>query len=218
MIRKRPLTSSLFFFVAVAAALCVWLLFIAPVFQEKERVVRSENAALVKDIAEIETMDGSTDALDLMIAETDGNIRQRFESRAETADAAAAKIESLCKAIGITPTKIGLGPINLLHPAGAIAPALYSVDITFRIDSTKDAGPPIIRALESSASADFEVRGFVFRSPLPAPGETEDGEAEGTAEGGTASPGEAEDGDPETYADPNPVGEWIFTVTMFFYE
>ena len=210
MLRKRPLTSSLIFFVVVGAALCVWLLLAAPIFQEKERLVRSENAALAKDIAEIETMDGNTEELDKMIADTERAIQQKYSSRAETPDDAAARIEAICSGLGYYPSKIGLGPPVLLHPAGAIAPALYSIDITFQIESTEEAGAPVIRALESSASSDFVLTGFVYRAPPPPP--VADPENEEAADNGTEA-GAADDNE----AEPQP-GEWIFTVTLFFYE
>ena len=190
---KRPLTSSLIFFVVLVAALCIWLFLIAPVFQEKERLVRSENAALIKDLAEIDEMNGNTEELDTKIADTEGNIKQKYTSRAETADKAAARIESICAGLGYHPVKIALGQKTLLHSAGAFAPALYSVDITFLIESTEEAGTPVIRGLESYVSADFEVTGFVYRTAPPEDSEEEDEEA--------------------AYS-----GEWIFTATLYFYE
>jgi len=190
---KRPLTYSLIFFAALVIALCVWLVFFAPIFQEKERLVRSENAALIKDLAEIEEMDGSTEALDKKLSDTEGSIKQKYTSRAETADGAAARIESICVGLGYHPAKIAPGQKTLLHPGGAFAPALYSVDVSFLIESTEEAGAHIIRGLESCASADFEVTGFVYRALLPEESEEEDEEAE-------------------------PSGEWIFTATLYFYE
>jgi len=203
MLSKRPLTASLVFIIALAAALCVWLVFVAPIFQEKERLVRSENAALKKDVTEIEAMDGSVEELDGMIAATDGSIRQKYDSRAVTADGAAKVIEEICSGLGHSPLKISLGQRTLLFPAGAYAPALYSVDVTFLIESDEEAGAAIIRGLENRVSADFEVKAFVYRAQLPEPiGEEEEGEGE----------------DEAAYMPAPLSGEWIFTVTLYYYE
>jgi len=206
MTSKRPLKSTMIFFLVVAAVLCVWLLLIAPRFQEQERLVRSENAALVMDLAEIESMDGNTDELDRKIAETEGSIRQKFTSRADTADAAAARIEEICRGLGYFPSRIALGPQTLLHPAGVLTPAFYSVDITFQIDSDPAAGAAVIRGLENSPSTDFEIVGFVYRAFQP----------EGAGEDEDA--GEEADADEEAGEDVMGYGEWIFTVTLYFYE
>jgi len=204
MTNKRSLKSTMIFFLVVAAFLCVWLLFIAPRFQEQERLVRSENAALVMDLAEIESMDGSTDELDRKIAGTEGSIRQKFTSRADNADAAAGRIEEICRGLGYFPSRIALGPQALLHPAGVLTPAFYSVDITFQIDSDAAAGAAVIRGLENSPSADFEVVSFVYRAFKPeSAGEDAD---------------EDEGGDEEAVEDVANYGEWIFTVTLYFYE
>jgi len=200
MTNKRSLKSTMIFFLVVAAFLCVWLLLIAPRFQEQERLVRSENAALVMDLAEIESMDGSTAELDRRIAETEGGIRQKFTSRADTADAASARIEEICRGLGYFPSRIALGPQALLHPAGVLTPAFYSVDITFQIDSSAAAGADVIRGLENSPSADFEVVGFVYRAFQPEIADEDEEEDEDADE------------DIENY------GEWIFTVILYFYE
>jgi len=188
MTNKRPFTSTIIVFIVLAAAVCVWLLFAAPVFQEKEKQVRTENAALTKDIAEIESMNGNLEELEGKFSEIERNIEEKLSSRADTAQKAAALIENICAGLGLYPMKIAVGQETLLHPAGALMPALYSVDITFLIESLEEAGADVIRGLESSRTADFEVTGFVYRGFPP-----EDDE------GGYS-------------------GEWIIMATLYYYE
>jgi len=188
MSRKSPLTSSLIFFFIIAAFLFIWLLSAAPTFQEKERVVRSENAALAKDITEIKSMGGSTEALEKMMADTEGIIQQKYDSRADSLANVTARIESICAELGYTPSKLVFGQKTLLYPAGAFAPALYSVDITFLIESTEEAGAAVIRGFEQCTSSDFEIISFVYRA-IP-----------------------QEDNEAEYY------GEWIFTAMLYYYE
>ena len=174
--------------IVIAVAVCVWLLFVAPIFQEKEKQVRSENAALVKDISEIETMNGNMEELEKRVAETEGALEKKYVSRTVTALDAAAKIESICKELGYRTSKIALSQELMLHPAGAFTPALYSVDITFLIEEKEGAGAAVIRGLENYPTADFEVTGFVYRATFP-----EDEDADHT-------------------------GEWIITATLYYYE
>jgi len=195
MSKKRPLTTMMIIVVALAVVVCVWLVFFAPVFQEKERLVRSENAALAKDIAEIEAMNGNMEELENMIAVTEEYLASKYASRADTARDAAARIESICAELGYKPTKIALSQENMLHPAGTLAPALYSVDITFLIEDDEEVGAAVIRGLERYPTADFEVTGFVYRATPP--------EAAGD-----------EDEDEETTFK----GEWIITATLYYYE
>ena len=200
MMKKRPYTYSITFFVIVAAAVCVWLLFAAPVFQDKEKQARSENAALVKDIVEIEAMDGSAEALDKLIADTKSSIKQQYTAREDTAEAAYALIESICAGLGHSASKTAVGQRALLHPAGAFVPALYAVDITFLVESAEQSGASIIRALENHKSADFEVTSFVYRVIRPEKDPEEDPEDEEADEEAVYS------------------GEWIFSVTLYYYE
>jgi len=185
---KRPFTSTIIVFIVLAAAVCVWLIFIAPVFQEKEKQVRSENAALAKDIAEIEAMNGNIETLEAKFTETEDSIAKKYASRTDTARDAAVRIESICAGLGYRPSTIALGQETLLSPAKEFTPALYSVDITFLVESTEEAGAPIISGLENCLSADFEVTGFVYRATFP-------------------------EGSEAAYH-----GEWIFSATLFYYE
>jgi len=188
MTDKRSFTSIVVFFVVIAVFVFVWLFFVAPMFQEKEKLVRSENAALVKDIAEIESMGGSLETLETIISDTKESIADRLYARAETAGDAVARIESICAELGYSPSKIALSPVTKLSPAGMYTPALYSVDVNFLIESTAEAGPAVIRGIEKHPSADFEITGFVYRSFLP-------------------------EGMEAAYT-----GEWIFTATLYYYE
>jgi len=192
MSAKRPFVSLLILLIAIIVFLCVWLVFAAPFFQEKERLARSENAALKKDIAEIELMDGSTEALDEMISDIEGNIKHKYASRAVTADDAALRIEAVLRELGYYPSNITLGQKTQLQPAGALASALYSVGINFLVEDRVEAGAGVIRALENYPAADFEVTGFVYRQTVP-PSDDE--------EGGTPYK-----------------GEWIITATLYYYE
>ena len=188
MTGKRPFTSAIIVFIVVAAFVCVWLLFAAPVFQEKEKQVRSENAALAKDISEIEAMNGNLEELETKFSETGTAIADKYASRADTAQDAAGRIESICAGLGYRTSKIAVGQPQLLSPAGSFSPALYSADITFLIEDTEEAGAAVIRGLENCGTADFEVTGFVYRATYPE--------------------------DEETAFH----GEWIFSVTLYFYE
>jgi len=188
MIKKRPFASTLIVFVALAAVVCVWLFFVAPTFQEKERQVRSENAALAKDLAEIDAMNGNPEMLESRILETEDFMAKKFASRKDTAEDAVSRIEKICAELGFRPSKIALGQKQMLHPAGVFTPALYSADVTFLVESTEEAGPAVVRALENSKTADFEVTGFVYRSSPP-------------------------EGKQAAYE-----GEWIFAATLYYYE
>ena len=185
---KNPLTATVLVFVVLGAVVCVWLLFAAPVFQEKEKSVRSENAALAKDIAEIETMNGNMEELEKRIAETAGALGDKYTARADTAADAAARIEGICASLGFRTAKIALSQEVMLHPSGALTPALYSADITFLVEAGEEAGPAVVRGLENYPTADFEVTGFVYRTTPP----------------------EDEEGD---YT-----GEWIISATLYYYE
>jgi len=200
MTSKRPFTSAIIVFAALALFVCVWLLFIAPVFQEKEKMVRSENAALAKDIAEIEAMDGNLGELERKFAETGISMENKYASRTDTVREAASRIEGICAGLGYRTSKIAVGQEQLLYPAGSYAPALYSVDITFLIEDSEDAGAAVIRGLENCKTADFEVTGFVYRStPVKENDEDEDSEA-------------AEDIEIVYH------NEWIFAVTLYYYD
>jgi len=185
---KRSFTVSVIIFVALAAFVVVWLFLVAPTYQEKEKLVRSENAALVKDIAEIESMGGSLETLESVISDTEDSIANKFYARAETDADAAARIEKVCAELGYATSKIVLGQKQQLSPAGIYTPALYSVDVSFLIESTAEAGPAVIRGLEKLSSADFEITGFVYRSFPP-------------------------EGMEAAYS-----GEWIITATLYYYE
>jgi len=182
------MTSTIIVFIVIGVTVCVWLLYAAPAFQEKERQVRSENAALVKDIADIEAMNGDMTELEGWITDTEKAIDTKYASRAVTARDAAALIEAICAEAGYRASSIAVAQETLLHPAGTLTPALYSVDITFLIEDKGEAGAAIIRGLERSAAADFEVKSFVYRVTPP------------------------EDDEAAYY------GEWIFTVTLNYYD
>ena len=188
MTNKRPYLSAIIFFAILAAAVCLWQLFAVPVFQEKERLVRAENAAMAKDIAEIESMNGSLDILEGYMAAASNNISGIYASRAVTANDAAAQIQIICEGIGVTAEKIALGPEIQLFPAGEYAPALYSIESTFLVEGTEETGPAVIHGLENSPSADFEITSFVFTSFPP-----EGSEAEYRS-------------------------EWIFSATLYFFK
>jgi len=175
-------------FAVIAVFVCVWLLFVAPIFQEKENLARSENAALAKDIAEIESMNGNTTELENRMAEIEDYLSSKYASRADTADDAAARIEGICAGLGYRASKISVAQETMLYPAGVHTPALYSVDITFLIAGTEEVGASIIRGIEKTTTADFEITSFVYRATFP------------------------EDAEAAYY------GEWIFTVTLYYYE
>jgi len=200
MTGRRPFTSTIIVFVIIAAAVCIWLLFIAPVFQEKEKQVRSENAALAKDIAEIEAMNGNLEDLENKFSETKINMANKYASRADTAGDAAARIESICAGLGYKTSKIAVGQPQLLFPAGSFVPALYSVDITFLIEDNEEAGAAVIRGLEKCKTADFEVTGFIYRSTPPKVSEAD------------------EDIEVIEVNEAEYHNEWIFSVTLYYYE
>jgi len=206
------LTSAIIVFIAVAAFVCVWLLFVAPVFQEKEKLVRSENAALVKDIAEIEAMNGNLEELELKFSEAETSMADKYASRTATADDAEGLIERVCGGLGLTTSKIAVGQEQLLSPAGSYTPALYSVDITFLIEDDEEAGAAVIRGLENYKSADFEVTGFIYRATHPEDETVSEDEAvpEDAAPPERATPTEDNEADYHS--------EWIFSVTLYYYE
>jgi len=197
MTGKNSVLYTVIIFVVIAVVVCVWLIAIAPVFQEKEKEVRSENAALVKDIAEIDAMNGNTQDLENRIAETEAFLTKKYSSRTDTASDAAGRIENIVAGLGLRTSKVAVAQEVMLHPAGTITPALYSVDITFLIESTEEAGAPVIRAIENYALGDFDITSFVFRQYMPI-AEDEDEESEDTRAAA--------------------VGEWIFTATLYFYD
>jgi len=198
MTGKSPLTNTIIAFVVIAVVVCVWLLAIAPVFQEKEKQARSENAALVKDITEIEAMNGNTEDLENRISETEAFLTKKYSSRTDTASVAAERIENIVAGLGFRTSRVAVAKEVMLHPAGTLTPALYSVDITFLIESTEEAGAPVIRAIENYALGDFEITSFVFRRHMP---EADDEDEDGNENVEAAS-----------------FGEWIFTATLYFYE
>ena len=187
MTTKKPYILILISFVILVVAVFCWQFFAAPGFQEKVRLVRSENAALVKDIAEIEAMDSNLNTLDKYISDVENYMSNKYASRAVTAQEAPVLIERICGDLGFKADKIALGSETLLFPAGNIAPALYSADITFLVEGTEETGTYVVNGLESYSSADFEVTSFVYRSFPPEKSEME-------------------------YR-----SEWIFSVTFYYY-
>lgn len=195
--RKRQNAFPIIFFVALAAAVFLWMKFIVPGFMEKEQEVRSESAVLEKNIVEIEEMKGSAAEIDQKIQDAKDRIKEKYEGRGLNPQTAAGRIEEACANAGleVEDVKIDIGPGKTLSPAGKLARALCSAEITIVFEDTELRGAAVIRNLENSVNADFEVKSFVFLA-LPIPEE----EANKMFSGWV------------------PIGEWTIKAQLYYYE
>lgn len=194
MTDRRPYIAAIIFIIALAAAVFLWQIIAVPVFAERERLIRSENAAFEKDIAEIRDMDGSAAELEKRMDDARNRIAENYSGRSETAQTASAQIALICAEAGIDPVGIDIGKGQMLSPAGAFVPALYFAEVAILFEGMDDAGAAVIRGLENSRTADFEVTAFVYRNIPP----DEEGEGEESIEESR--------------------GEWLISALIYYYE
>jgi len=194
---KRPYISAIIFILSLGAAVFFWQLLAVPGFSEKERMVRSENAVFEKDILEIEAMEGSTAELENKIYDAESRISEKYSSRSRTAEDIAGHITDLCEKAGIKNVKIDIGKSQVLSPAGIHVPALNTADVTILFEGMDGKGSAVIRNLENSRTADFEITAFVYRY-IPAVN-TDDEDEE------SSDPGRGR-------------GEWLVTAKLYYYD
>ena len=188
------------FMAAVAAGVLLWLVFAAPGYTEREREVRNENAAMEKDIAEIEAMNGSTGAIEKKIKDAEDRIRERYAGRSVTAETAADVINEISRNAGVESVGIDVGKEKELSPPGVFAPALYAAEVTILFEGTEKLGAGVIQGLENSPTADFEVTAFIYSTVQPEEDE------EDTKQDAKQQP----ENMPQT-------GEWVITAKIYYY-
>ena len=197
MTERRPYVAAIIFIIALAAAVFLWQLIAVPVFAERERLIRSENAAFEKDIAEIGDMGGNAAELEKRMDDARNRIAEKYSGRAETTQTVSDRIRLICAEAGIDPVGIDIGKEQLLSPAGTFVPALYFAEVAILFEGMDDAGAAVIRGLENSRTADFEVTAFVYRN-IPAYEEEEEEEEEESTEESR--------------------GEWLISAKFYYYE
>ena len=193
---RRPYIFATVFLAAVGVAALLWMVYAAPGYTERERETRNENAAMEKDIAEIEAMAGTTEEIDKRIRDAENRIGEKYQGRSVTDKDAASLVGEVCSNVGVDETGIDIGKARMLSPAGTYAAALYAADVTVMFEGTEKKGAAVIRGLENSRIADFEITAFIFRA-IP--------------------PEEDYDEKPSTVVPPE-IGEWVITAVMYYYE
>ena len=183
--------------ILATAAVCVllWMIYAVPGYTERERSVRSENAVMKKDIADIEAMNGTTEAIDEKIKEAQAKIEEKYTKRRTTDETAASIIKDICKKAGVNKVDIDSGRQRMISPSGTYAPALYTAEVTVLFEGTEKEGANVIKGLEKSQNADFEVTAFIYSANA-----SEEGEEES----------------PETEVLPQ-AGKWIITAAIYYY-
>ena len=197
------------FLAAIALGVSVWMANMAPAYTEREREVRNENAALEKDITEIEAMGGTTEGIDERIREAEDRIDEKYSSRSVTDKDVYPLIYEIYAKAGVEDLGIMVGEGELLCPSSRYAPALYSVEVTLLFEGTKKKGTDVIRALENSLTADFAVTSFIY-SDSPFSSEEEGDEDK---EGQEANEGNEEAGKEES----QPISGWVIVATLYYY-
>ena len=202
MTEKRPYIAAIIFIICLAAGVFLWQLLAVPGFAERERMIRSENAVFEKDILEIAAMEGSTAELEKKIHDAENRLNERYSSRSEKAADITRHITDLCEKAGIKDVRIDIGKSQVLSPAGKYVPALNTADVTILFEGMDGKGSDIIRNLENSRTADFEITAFIYRYMQATALEDE----------------AAEDGD-EAAGNPGPGrGEWLVTAKLYYYD
>ena len=209
MTNKSLYFFAIIFFVALAAGVAVWLFNATPGYSERERYVRAETAALERDITEIETMDGGVPELEKKLENVKIKITNRYSGRSDRAQGAEERVNEICEKAGLKDAEINMGRSKQISPAGDYTPALFTSEVTILFTGDDRKGFEIVRGLENISTADFEVMGFVCRLTQPDRAETGEETEEGLED-------ETEAG--LTVVQAAPVGEWLITALIYYYE
>ena len=201
--RKRPEIPAAVFLVAMAAVVILWIVYAAPGYAEKERVIRDENASMEKDIADIEAMAGSTIEIEARIKDVENRIGEKYQRRSTTGDDAVSLIKEICDGSGALDLAIETGKERLISPAGKYAPALYSVEVSVFFIGKEKTGVNVIRGLENSELADFEVTSFAYRVAPTIEDENDENADEINSE--------------IQEEEPPLIGEWVVTAEIYYY-
>ena len=211
MTNKSPYFFAIIFFVALAAGVAVWVFNATPGYSEKERYVRAETAALERDIIEIDTMDGGVPELEKKIENVSDRIADRYTGRAGKAQSAEERVGEICEKAGLNDAGIDIGEAKQISSAGDYAPALYTAEVTIRFTGDDREGAEVVRGLENTKAADFEVTGFVCRISQQ---DREEAGEETEAETGEGTEAEVE----LIVVQGAPAGEWLITALIYYYE
>jgi hypothetical protein len=212
MTSRQTFFQALIFILVLTSAVFLWQAIAVPRFSEKEREIRNENAALVKDINEIEAMNGSAAELEDRISVVEKGISQKYSGRSETVKTVSDIITRVQNETRLDHMQTKVGEGRMISPPGVFIPALYTAEITILFEGTEAVGPAFIRGLEKSMTADFEITAFVYRAPMDEP----DFE-EGTDE--EAKEAETEENEEELAAsEVKTSGEWLITALIYYYD
>jgi hypothetical protein len=159
---KKTLQSLIVIAVLCAAAL-IFLYTKAPDFRAKTDAITQENAVLLRDIADIQAVEGDPGKIDRDITELKANIEAYTEGRTVTADTVQAKLNALCSGVGVAATGIAVGTPAELAPAGAYVPALMRCETTLLFYGEEGMGYALLQAIENNAEGGYEIVSFVYQ-------------------------------------------------------
>ena len=193
---------AIIFSAAIGVVTLLWMINTVPGYTEQERAVRGENAAMEKDIADIEAMEGATEAIEEKTGDVKDRINEKYSGRSTTNEAVAPLIKEICEKAGVDKVGIDIGSERILSPAGIFAPPLCMAQVNILFDGTEKNGSDVLAGLESSSAADFEVTAFVYSAIIFEEGEEDNEESE----------------EDQQEAGAQATGQWIITATIYYYE
>jgi hypothetical protein len=145
-----------------ALAVICYLLIALPICQERTDLLRAENKVLEKDISEIKDIHESPDEIALRWDAVRAEIKRLSGNMQTGAADAKVNLAKVCTGAGIPSPAITVKSEEEIRPAGERTPALYAVDAVLRFASDREAGLAVMKDLEGSKAARYEILSFGY--------------------------------------------------------